>query len=88
MKTDMTKAKQSECDKRWLATVGGGNAVEVARVSEGRVLFDHASGAMRAEWDDGSTEHWHLPGHGYGFRYSYETKLKSFRDCVERWSEP
>ena len=80
--TASSKTINQQLSDQWLKNFSQ-NAVETVRVVDGIVMFNHATGVMRAEWSNGQTEHWDACSKGY----SINTATASFRDCVERWSE-
>lgn len=53
------------------------NSVECVKVESGVVMFDHSTGNMWANWNNGYSEHW--PNKGY----DVEQKLYSFYLMVE-----
>lgn len=58
------------------------NSTEIAKVADGTVSFDHATGTMKANWNNGRSETWSMGKKGY----SRDTAYQAFKDCVERWS--
>ncbi len=55
------------------------NSVETCQTNEGLISFDHSTGIMTAEWDNGYKETWGRRG------YDISTKFESFLFFTEQW---
>jgi hypothetical protein len=59
------------------------NNLEIVKLPEGIISFDHSTLHMKAVWNNGEEENWSAKG------YSYEAKLQSFllfTDQIERYN--
>jgi hypothetical protein len=54
------------------------NQVETVQVEGGTVSFDHATGVMRAKWDNGYTETW-------SNRYGMAAHRDAFYRFTDQW---
>lgn len=57
------------------------NSVETVTMPEGVVSFDHSTGVMKANWNNGYSETWPRRG------YSIEQKRHSFYFFTEQWEK-
>ena len=57
------------------------NHLEVCELPDGKIIFDHSTSRISAEWNNGHKETWNHRG------YSYRQKLKSFYMLSDQWDK-